>query len=133
MVKRRALLALLPCFSWLAANNRRSFPHPLVYLWKIPPPMRWPPPSLGAGRPALRGGAGPCTYPCGTAPPLRQTREAEARWQLSTEEANLVDRLNRLYERYTLKYLGAAGPGAMPLPPSARWPTMPWSRTAASG
>ena len=26
-----------------------------------------------------------------------------------------------------------AGPGAMPLPPSARWPTMPWSRTAASG
>lgn len=41
--------------------------------------------------------------------PLRQTREAEARWQLSTEEANLVDRLNRLYERYTLKYLGGGG------------------------
>ena len=63
--------------------------------------------------------------------PLRQTREAEARWQLSTEEANLVDRLNRLYERSNT--WGAAGPGAMPLPPSARWPTMPWSRTAASG
>lgn len=41
--------------------------------------------------------------------PLRQTREAEARWQLSTEEANLVGRLNRLYERYTLKYLGGGG------------------------
>lgn len=41
--------------------------------------------------------------------PLRQAREGENRWRLSTEEANLVDRLNRLYERYTLKYLGGGG------------------------
>ena len=41
--------------------------------------------------------------------PLRQAREGENRWRVSTEEANLVDRLNRLYERYTLKYLGGGG------------------------
>ena len=41
--------------------------------------------------------------------PLRQTREAEARWQLSTEEANLVDRLNRLYRAVHAQIPGGGG------------------------
>ncbi len=41
--------------------------------------------------------------------PLRQARQASGGWQPEGEEARLVAQLNRLYERYTARYLGDGG------------------------
>lgn len=41
--------------------------------------------------------------------PLRQERLEAGRYEKSSEERRLVDRLNQLYERYTEKYLGPGG------------------------
>ncbi|MCI8527531.1 MAG: hypothetical protein HFF17_16845, partial [Oscillospiraceae bacterium] len=41
--------------------------------------------------------------------PLRQARLEDGVWEKSGEEARLVQQLNRLYERYTVKYLGHGG------------------------
>lgn len=123
-----------PCFSWLAANNRRSFPHPLAYLWKIPAADALASAQLGELDGLLSEAELAHVHTLvEQLLPLRQAREGENRWRLSTEEANLVDRLNRLYERYTLKYLGGGGSWGYASPAERRWPTMPWSRTAASG
>lgn len=41
--------------------------------------------------------------------PLRQERMREDVWEKSGEELRLTGQLNRLYERYTVKYLGSGG------------------------
>ena len=38
--------------------------------------------------------------------PLRQERQEAGRWEKSAQEERLIRQLNRLYERYTTKYLG---------------------------
>ena len=41
--------------------------------------------------------------------PLRQERTQAGVWEKSGEELRLTGQLNRLYERYTVKYLGSGG------------------------
>lgn len=41
--------------------------------------------------------------------PLRRAREADGSWERSGEEERLTHQLNRLYERYTVKYIGSGG------------------------
>lgn len=41
--------------------------------------------------------------------PLRQARLESGVWEKSDQEARLIQQLNRLYERYTVKYLGHGG------------------------
>ena len=41
--------------------------------------------------------------------PLRRAREADGCWERSGEEERLAHQLNRLYERYTVKYIGSGG------------------------
>ena len=41
--------------------------------------------------------------------PLRQERLEEDRWEKSTQEQRLVDKLNDLYEEYTIRYIGDGG------------------------
>jgi len=41
--------------------------------------------------------------------PLRQERESNGQWVKSDREARLLAQLNRLYERYTVKYIGSGG------------------------
>lgn len=41
--------------------------------------------------------------------PLRESRMAEDRYERDSRETRLVEVLNRLYERYTVKYLGDSG------------------------
>lgn len=43
--------------------------------------------------------------------PLSQEREAAGRWEKSSEEERLIQQLNRLYERYTIKYIGSVAGG----------------------
>ena len=45
----------------------------------------------------------------GALEPLRRERLEAGRWQKSGEETRLLRQLNRLYERYTVKYLGEGG------------------------
>ena len=62
-------LLLLPLLLLAGCKQPEKFPHPLVYLWKIPPPMRWPPPSLGSWTACSPRRSWPMYIPCGTAPP----------------------------------------------------------------
>ena len=104
MVKRRALLALLPLLLLAGCKQPEKFPHPLAYLWKIQPPDALASAQLGELDGLLSEAELAHVHTLvEQLLPLRQAREGENRWRLSTEEANLVDRLNRLYERYTLK------------------------------
>ena len=41
--------------------------------------------------------------------PLRQERLEKDKWEKSTQEQRLVDKLNGLYEEYTVRYIGDAG------------------------
>lgn len=49
--------------------------------------------------------------------PLRRARLEAGRWEKSAQEEQLLRRLNRLYERWTTRYLGDGGPWGYSSPP----------------